>query len=63
MGYVIKHGIDPDAQAKRCETATACLETLRTLQAVQEPNIKITDRSGAELTVTDLEKLADKENI
>ncbi len=63
MGYVIKHGNEPNAQAKRCETATACLEVLRILQAVQEANIKITDRTGTEITVTDLEKLSDKENI
>jgi hypothetical protein len=63
VGYVINHGIDPNAQAKRCETATACLEVLKTLQAVQEPNIQITDRTGAEITVADLEKLSEKENI
>ncbi len=63
MGYVIKHGTKKKAQAKRCETATACLEVLRTLEAMQEPNITITDRTGTEITVTDLEKLRDKENI
>ena len=51
MAYLIKHGTDPKALAERCETATACLETLRMLQAAEEPDIKILDRNGAELAL------------
>jgi hypothetical protein len=63
MGYVIKHGAESNVQSERCETATACLEILNTLKAADEPNIKISDRTGAELSVADLQKLSDQENI
>jgi hypothetical protein len=42
---------------------TAALELVKLLQAEKKPNIKITDRTGAVLTVPDLEKLSGKENI
>ena len=63
MAYAITHGADAAAPAQRCETATAALELVKKLQAEKRPNIKISDRSGAALTVSDLEKLSEKENI
>jgi hypothetical protein len=43
--------------------ATAALELVKQLQAEKKQDIKITDRTGAVLTVPDLEKLSGKENI
>ncbi len=63
MVYAISHGTDPAVPAQRRETATAALELVKLLQAEKKPNIKITDRTGAVLTVPDLEKLSGKENI
>ena len=63
MAYAITYGTDAAAPARRCETATTALELLEQLQAEHEPNIKIADRNGTELTVSDLEKLSGKENI
>jgi hypothetical protein len=63
MAYAITYGTDVAAPAQRCETATAALELVKQVQADKKPNIRITDRSGAVLTVPDLEKLAEKENI
>ena len=63
MAYAITHETDKAAPAQRRETATAALELIKLLQAEKKPNIKITDRTGAVLTVPDLEKLSGKENI
>ena len=63
MAYAITCGTDVAAPAQCCETATAALELVKQLQADKKPIIRITDRSGAVLTVPDLEKLAEKENI
>jgi hypothetical protein len=63
MAYAIKHGTDLAAREQRCETATDALELLKKLQAEKQPIIKISDRSGAQLTGADLEKLSAKENI
>lgn len=63
MAYAITIGTDKAIPAQRRETATAALELVQQLQAEKKPNIKITDRSGAALTVSDLEKLSGKENI
>jgi hypothetical protein len=63
MAFAITHGTDSAVPAQRRETATAALELVKQLQAEKKPNIKITDRTGAALTVPDLEKLSGKENI
>jgi hypothetical protein len=63
MAYAISHGIDKAIETQRCETATAALELVKKLQAEKKPNIKISDRAGATLAVSDLEKLSGKENI
>jgi len=55
MAYTINHGADTGALAQRRETATAALEMVKKLN--------ISDRNGAALTVSDLEKLLEKENI
>ena len=66
MAYAITHGTDKAAPAQRRETATAALELVKQLQAEKKKtvqDIKITDRTGAVLTISDLEKLSGKENI
>ncbi len=63
MAYSIQHGTDQNAPAERRETATSCLERVKELQSKQEPNIKIFDRAGTELTVVELERLSGKELI
>lgn len=63
MAYTINHGTDKGVLAQRCETATAALELVKKLQDEKKPNIKISDRAGTTLTVSDLEKLSEKENI
>jgi hypothetical protein len=63
MAYAITHGTDEAAPAQRRESATAALELVKQLQAEKKTNIKITDRTGAALTIPDLEKLSGKENI
>jgi len=63
MAYEIKHGPDQTAIAERLETATACLERIKALQAKQALNIKIYDRNGAKITIAELEKRAEKEMI
>ncbi len=63
MAFAITHGTDPAVPAQRRETATAALELVKQLQAEKKHDIKITDRTGAVLTVPDLEKLSGKENI
>ncbi len=63
MAYAIKHGADPDAKTERPETATACLERVKILQAEHEPNIKVFNREGVEITTTALERLSGKELI
>jgi hypothetical protein len=63
MAYSIMTGTDLTVPAQRRETATAALELVKQLQAEKKPNIKITDRAGSPLTVSDLERLSGKENI
>ena len=63
MAYAIKHGTDTNASPERSETATACLERVKALKAEQEPNIKIYDRAGTEITVAELERFSGKELI
>ena len=63
MAFAITQGTDPAMPAQRRETATAALELVKQLQAEKKQDIKITDRTGAVLTVPDLEKLSGKENI
>ncbi len=61
MAYEIKHGPDQKALKERLETATACLERFKALKAKQALNIKIYDRTGAEVAIAELEKRAEKE--
>ena len=63
MAYEIKQGPDQKALAERLETATACLERVNALKAKQALNIKIYDRKGAEITIAELEKCAEKEML
>jgi len=61
MAYEVKHGPDQKALKERLETATACLERFKALKAKQALNIKIYDRTGAEVAIAELEKRAEKE--
>ncbi|WP_424363355.1 hypothetical protein [Methylocystis parvus] len=63
MAYSIKHGTDQNATSERRETATACLERVRELQSQREPEIKVYDRGGTEITIIELERLSGKELI
>jgi hypothetical protein len=63
MAYAITHGTDKAVPAQRRETATAALELVKRLRAEKKQDVKITDRTGAVLTIPDLEKLSGKENI
>lgn len=63
MAYAIRRGADPDAKTERLETATACLERVKTLQAEAEPDIKVFNREGQEITPRELERLSGKELI
>jgi hypothetical protein len=63
MAYSIKHGTDQNAPSERRETATACLERVKELQSQREPEIKVYDRAGAEITVVELERLSGRELI
>jgi hypothetical protein len=63
MAYAIKHGTDPNEKTERLETATACLERAKALQAEHEPNIKLFTRDGAEISMFELERLSGKELI
>jgi hypothetical protein len=63
MAYAIKHGTDPNVKTERLETATACLERAKTLQAEHEPNIKVFARDGKEISMLELERLSGKELI
>ena len=56
MAYELKHGPDQKALKERLETATACLERFKALKAKQALNIKIYDRTGAEVAIAELEK-------
>ena len=60
MAYEIKHGPDQKALKERAETATACLEQVKALKAKQA---LIYDRPGAEVTLAELEKRAEKEML
>jgi hypothetical protein len=63
MAYSIKHGRGQNAPSERRETATACLERVKELQAKGELELKVYDRAGAEITVIELERLSGKEMI
>ena len=63
MAYELKHGPDQKALKERLETATACLERFKALKAKQALNIKIYDLAGAEITLVELEKRAEKEML
>ena len=63
MAYEIKHGPDQKALKERAETATACLEQVKALKAKQALNVKIYDLAGAEITLVELEKRAEKEML
>ncbi len=63
MAYAIKHGTDPNVKTERLETATACLERAKALEAEHEANIKVFTREGAEITMLELERLSGKELI
>lgn len=63
MAYAVSYGAEKTEPAQRCETATAALELVKQLKAEKKENVEITDRTGASLTVSDLEKLSGKENI
>jgi hypothetical protein len=63
MAYAIQHGADPNTSPERSETATACLERVNALKSEHEPNIKIFDRKGVEITSAELERLSGKELI
>jgi hypothetical protein len=63
MAYAITHGTDKAVPAQRRETAMAALELVKQLRAEKKQDIKITDRTGAVITVPDLEKASAKENI
>jgi hypothetical protein len=57
------YAINPDEKTERLETATACLERAKALQAEHEPNIKVFTRDGAEISMLELERLSGKELI
>ena len=63
MAYKITHGTDTGVLEQRRETATATLELVKKLQAENKPKIKISDRNETALTVSDLKRFSDKENI
>jgi hypothetical protein len=63
MAYALKYGTDPNVKTERLETATACLERTKALQAEHEPNIKVLTRDGAEISILELERLSGKELI
>jgi hypothetical protein len=63
MAYTVKRAAAPNAPSERLETATACLERVKALQAEHEPDIGVYDREGRELTVLELERLSAKELI
>ena len=61
MPYTITSGTEAEVQSR--ESATATLELVRELETKKIPNIKVSDRDGISLTVVQLEKLSEKENI
>jgi len=61
MAYETRHGPNQKASVERSETATSCLERVKALKAKQALNIKIYDRDGAEISIAELEKRAEKE--
>jgi hypothetical protein len=63
MAYSVKHGADQNAPSERRETATACLERVKELRSKHEPEIKIYDRAGTQITIIELERLSGKELI
>jgi hypothetical protein len=63
MAYSIEHGTDLNEKTERLETATACLERAKALQAEHEPNIKVFTRDGAGITILELERLSGNELI
>jgi len=66
MTYTITSGASENeiaVVAQYRESATEVLELVKELQAKEAPNIRVTDRDGVAVTIAQLEKLSDKENI
>jgi len=61
--YTISTGVEKAAKAHARETATEVLELLRELKKKNIAILEVKDRDGAVLTIPQLEKLSDKENI
>ena len=61
--YTITSGTDVAVTDQHKETATEALEFIRDLNENNIPILAIKDRDGAIVTIAQLEKLSDKENI
>ena len=61
--YRISAGAENAATAHTRETATEALELIRELKKKNIAILEVKDRDGAVLTLPQLEKLSDKENI
>ena len=61
--YRISAGAESAAKAHSRETATETLELIRELKKKNIAILEVKDRDGAILTIPQLEKLSDKENI
>ncbi len=63
MTYRISAGAEIAAKAHVRETATEALELIRELKKKNIAILEVKDRDGAILTIPQLEKLSDQENI
>ena len=61
--YTITSGTGVAIMAQHRETATETLELIQELKKKNIPILEVKDRDGAILTIAQLEKLSDKENI
>jgi hypothetical protein len=61
--YKISTGAENADKAHARETATEALELIRELKKKNIAILEVKDRDGAILTIPQLEKLSDKENI
>ena len=61
--YRISAGAENAVTAHARETATEVLELIRELKKKNIAILEVKDRDGAILTIPQLEKLSDKENI
>ena len=61
--YRISAGPENAANAHARETATEALELIRELKKKNIAILEVKDRDGAILTIPQLEKLSDQENI